>query len=180
MPKTISIWIGTALLASIAPFLLVTALTTGLVFFTGGAFAHEPVDQPLAFNHEKHLEALDEDCAACHSGCREGVNSGLPNTKACALCHSSPQGESAAEKQFIAMLEAGAQLEWRSLFQQPAHVFFSHRRHTTVAGLECDECHGDIGKSTAPPKYRAALRMDRCIGCHETSRAPTDCSACHR
>jgi hypothetical protein len=50
-----------------------------------------------------------------------------------------------------------------------------------VAGLKCEECHGAIAATTAPPS-RPLLRitMDTCVACHATKGVKTDCTHCHR
>ena len=151
-----------------------------VTFFANAKAVHAAEPQPIAFNHRVHAEEAELECATCHPGFAHGVSSGLPTTATCALCHSEAQGESAEEARLVELLENGAQLDWRPIFRQPPHVFFSHRRHVTVAGLECARCHGDIGASTAPPTDAAPLTMEQCIGCHEESDASIDCSACHR
>jgi hypothetical protein len=148
-------------------------------FLAYGPLAREAIQQPIAFNHQRHVEEGLE-CSACHTGCESQVSSGLPDAQVCALCHAEPQGEGAEEAKLVAALQAGDSLAWQSIFSQPPHVFFSHRRHVTVAGLECATCHGAIGESTAPPTERRALTMGQCIACHEKARASTDCTACHR
>lgn len=177
---TASRWAVPVLAAGLGSMLLCTAVTTGVVFFGTSTLAREIVDQPVAFSHKRHVEDQALECAACHSGCETGVSSGLPNVAACSLCHAEPQGESEAEREFVATIAAGRPVAWPSLFQQPAHIFFSHRRHTTVAKLECVTCHGDIAQSTAPPRVRSPLSMVRCIACHHQQGAAADCSTCHR
>lgn len=168
-------------LASGAVSFVVFALLSGSAVLLGGDFfAADIVQQPIAFNHQVHVEGQGMECALCHPGCATDIASGLPAASACALCHSEPQGESAEERRLVALLEAKTPLVWQSLFGQPAHVFFSHRRHTSVANIQCVTCHGSIGQSTAPPSTRNPLAMDQCIACHEERGASTDCSACHR
>jgi c(7)-type cytochrome triheme protein len=63
----------------------------------------------------------------------------------------------------------------------PGDVFFSHRRHVTVAKVECQTCHGAIGEATAPPGRPAVNQsMEWCISCHEKRQVSVDCNACHR
>jgi hypothetical protein len=160
---------------------LVFCVLGGVVGFLGnGRVAQARVVQPIAFNHSLHVEQEGMECTMCHRGADKAIRSSLPGARACSLCHLEPQGESAAEQQLADLLQEGAPLEWAPLFLQPPHVFFSHRRHVSVAQIECATCHGDIGTSTAPPDQRAPLTMDECIACHEQHAASTDCSACHR
>ena len=69
---------------------------------------------------------------------------------------------------------------WHSLFRQPPHIFYSHRRHVVTARLKCERCHGDIADSVSPPVRVVRLTMNDCIGCHESRGVATDCTTCHR
>jgi hypothetical protein len=61
------------------------------------------------------------------------------------------------------------------------HVYFSHRRHTTLAGIECAECHGNVESMTTPVvESYLPTSMEGCIKCHEERGAATECVACHR
>lgn len=180
MIKGAANWTLSALAAGVVPFLAVSAVTSGVVFFGSESVSGEVVVPLVEFNHQRHVDEVGLDCSNCHPGCKEGISSGLPSVAACALCHSEPQGDTATEAKLVATIEAGVEVKWSRLFQQPAHVFFSHRRHTTVAEIECAVCHGEIGQSTTMPRRRAPLQMERCIACHQERKAPTDCSACHR
>jgi hypothetical protein len=61
------------------------------------------------------------------------------------------------------------------------HVYFSHRVHTTVGGMECEDCHGPVEEWEEPPTRPnpALLSMHACITCHEDEGATIDCLACH-
>ena len=120
------------------------------------------------------------ECSSCHAYFTTEAFSGLPPLAACALCHSEPQGESPEEARVVQAIEEGSEIEWRRLFRQPPHVFFSHRRHVVVAELECTTCHGDIGSSSTPPVHPARLTMSQCIACHDRNAIAENCSACHR
>ncbi|GAB4157587.1 MAG: cytochrome c3 family protein [Planctomycetota bacterium] len=160
--------------------LIATGLAASVTFFGSTNLDPRPVVQPVQFNHKKHVEDAGLECESCHQGCKEGVHSGLPGLAACSLCHTEPQGESEAEKVIVRLVDEGKEPEWTSLFRQETYVFFSHRRHTTVAKLECKECHGDMGSSTEPPPTRMPVRMYQCWDCHERKHAPNDCTTCHR
>lgn len=163
-----------------AAFLLFLILGGVSGFFGLGAGAAAPAVQPIAFNHRLHVEEQGLACVDCHTGVLTEIQSGLPGAQDCELCHSEPQGESAEERKLVALLEAGTPLAWARLFRQPPHVFFSHRRHVVVAGLECTVCHGDIGASERPPLAPAPLAMEQCTRCHEQEGVPMSCAGCHR
>jgi hypothetical protein len=141
------------------------------------------VEQPVPYNHKVHLDA-GMDCAACHTGAREGTHAGIPTTDQCALCHRADREYPCTPDALARYLKAGEEIPWHQLHRAPRHVWFSHQRHVTAAGLDCAECHGDVKQKTEP-FTRAAFPsrqpgMDRCIACHRKERVTTDCTACHR
>lgn len=138
------------------------------------------VEQPVAFNHRIHVQDLELACTDCHQFYETETFSGLPEADTCAMCHEEAQSESAEEAKLVSLLSKGRPLEWQPLFAEPAHVFYSHRRHVGVAGIECEQCHGLIAESEIPPKSVEVLSMDDCIDCHVERQVGTDCSDCHR
>lgn len=136
--------------------------------------------QPIDFSHRVHVEDVGLDCTTCHEFFETETYSGLPTADTCAFCHVEAQGESPEEQRLVALLADGEPLQWQRLFRQPAHVFYSHRRHVTVAGLDCETCHGDFASTEAPPSRVERLAMEDCVACHEREGAGTDCTACHR
>ena len=163
---------------------LLAGVSGFLLFLIGSAvpsaLRRPAVHQPIAFNHQKHVKDNDLGCSTCHEFYEKEAFSGLPTSEICASCHLEPQGKSEEERKLVRLLKAGAPLDWKPLFLQPPHVYYSHRRHVVVAKLECPACHDAIGASSAPPRRVERLRMEDCIGCHEKRGAPTDCTACHR
>ena len=167
-------------LALATGFLLALALSSAVAFFANRHWEEGEVLQPIEFNHRIHVEDEGLECSQCHTQFEEGVHSGMPPTSLCALCHEEAQGESPGELRLVRMLEEGRELEWESVFRQPPHVFFSHSRHVTVAGIECTVCHGEVGTSERPPRAGSALTMDDCLSCHEREEVSDACSRCHR
>lgn len=138
------------------------------------------VVQPIAFNHRLHAGEQKIECSTCHPFYETEAFAGLPDADVCAMCHSEPQGVSDEEKKLVQLLKDGRPLVWSSLFRQPAHVYYSHRRHVMAARLKCEQCHGDFARTTAPPVRVARLTMTECVGCHEARRVAADCTTCHR
>lgn len=138
------------------------------------------VDQPVAFDHRLHARELEIDCATCHAFEEPAPFTGLPGIDACALCHSEPQGEGPEEAKVVRAVQSGAALPWESLYREPRHVFFSHRLHATVAGIECARCHPSMADARSPPARVRPIRMNGCLECHVTAGAETRCTACHR
>ena len=139
-----------------------------------------PAVQPVVFSHQKHVGELELECEQCHVHFREQAFSGLPTAEVCAECHLEAEGESPEELKLVKLLQEGKPLQWTSLFRQPAHVYFSHRRHASVAGIECQTCHGAFAETSAPPQRVRILSMDDCIDCHREQQVSEHCTACHR
>ena len=132
--------------------------------------------QPIAFDHAKHRPTA---CAVCHRGAESEARAGIPQRELCLECHAAPPRT--ASPVLWAASAPGTSIPWLRVARVPDHVFFSHRRHTALAGLECSSCHADVGQSTAPPgRARVRLDMNACLDCHRREGASEDCAACHR
>jgi Cytochrome c7 and related cytochrome c len=157
--------------------------TGAFVICAGGGmlFADRPTFQPYAYNHAVHTAKAD--CTLCHRGARDGARAGLPSLEVCTHCHATAPGSapSARDRAVWAKALQGSAPPWNRLYRLPAHVFFSHRRHVTVAGVACETCHGDMEHQKTPPKYALkALKMRDCISCHQQEKVMVDCTGCHR
>jgi c(7)-type cytochrome triheme protein len=156
----------------------------GLVFIAQTLFLHGSAvrsgPQPIAFNHAKHI-ASGLECVNCHTGARTEEHATVPALAMCMTCHESALSKSPEEAKIRAFAAAGREIPWQPVTHVPAHVYFSHRRHVQLAGLECSACHGAMEKLTAPPRVpNLQLDMDTCIACHQKKQARTDCNDCHR
>ncbi len=155
------------------PSLALTAL--GIIHF-----GSRSVRQPVEFNHRKHVTELGISCDTCHSSYQTQTFSGLPKAEDCAACHAEAQGSSDKERALVEKLKRGGTLEWKRLFAQPPHVFYSHRRHVVAGKIACATCHGGIADTTSPPRQVRKLAMQDCIGCHLKSKVSVACTTCHR
>lgn len=165
---------------AIAVIVVASTLVSAAGSFIAARVRRDDVVQPIAFNHRKHAGEQKIECSTCHAYYETEAFAGLPTADTCAMCHSEPLGKSAEEKKLIDLIRAGQPLVWKPLFRQPAHVFYSHRRHVMKAGLRCEQCHGKFAATTTPPLQVARLTMNECIECHEARRVATDCTTCHR
>jgi anaerobic selenocysteine-containing dehydrogenase len=121
------------------------------------------VQQPIQYNHAKHIEA-GLDCSFCHDGVETQSFAGIPPLETCATCHSEPMGKSAEEPKVVEHVKQGTPIAWQRVNQLASHVFFSHRRHVTLAKLECKTCHGAMAEATTPPARPAQnLSMKWCV-----------------
>ncbi len=148
-----------------------------LLFFSSGLGSKS--GQPILFNHKKHMEQGLE-CDACHRFFKTQTFSGMPNLATCLECHKEPVTQSSQEQKIRQFQEKGQEIPWRQIYEQPDHVFFSHRRHVVLGKMECKNCHGDIAQSEKPPmKPWVKMTMGWCMSCHAKNEVTNDCMACH-
>jgi len=150
-----------------------------LLFLFIGLSAGSKTEQPISFNHKKHLEQ-GVDCLTCHPYPKEQTLSGMPPLATCLECHKEPLTKNPEEEKIRQFQKKNQEIPWKKLYGQPDHVFFSHRRHVVLAKMECKSCHGDIGRSEKPPsKPWVKMTMKWCMDCHTKSKVTNDCLACH-
>jgi len=86
----------------------------------------------------------------------------------------------------LAIIEEKGEIEWERVYKVKDHVYFSHRIHTAVAKLECQECHGSVENMTVAIRSaggssdRGFMEMGWCVTCHKRKGAPRECSTCHK
>lgn len=164
---------------------ILAVLAASLIISTSASFfaariQKDDIVQPIAFNHRKHVAEQKIECSTCHEHYQTQAFSGLPTVDTCAMCHTEAIGKSAEEKKLVRLIREGKPLVWQSLFRQPAHVFYSHRRHVMQAKLACEQCHGRFADTTSPPVRVARLTMTECVECHTARGVAIDCTTCHR
>ena len=163
--------------------LLIVGLIGGAVVVAGAAIAlvGRSINQPIEFNHNLHIKKAGIECTDCHLYAIKGVRATIPNIEICADCHQEPQTESVQEARLLEYIRDGRRIPWRKIHRVPDHVYFSHRRHTSIAGIEGETCHGNVEEQTRSfTRPLRKLSMDRCLECHERNEASTDCVACHQ
>jgi len=161
-------------------FFLIGLVIGGVFFFLMISFGMvSKADQPISFNHKKHLEQGTE-CITCHRYFKTQTFSGMPEIAICIECHKDPITQNPEEEKIRKSFQEGKDIPWRRVYEQPDHVFFSHRRHVVLAKMDCKECHGNIGQSERPPSRPwIKMTMDWCMDCHARTKASNDCLACH-
>jgi hypothetical protein len=136
-------------------------------------------EQPISFDHKKHLEQ-GLACDACHRYYQTEKFSGMPNLMTCLECHKEPVTKSTEEEKIRQFQQARKEILWKRIYEQPDHVFFSHRRHVVLGKISCQTCHGEIEKREKPPtKPWVKMTMKWCMDCHTKTKANNDCLACH-
>ncbi|MDP6931699.1 MAG: cytochrome c3 family protein, partial [Myxococcota bacterium] len=57
-------------------------------------------------------------------------------------------------------------IQWERVHQLPDFVYFSHKRHV-LGGVECEECHGNVGEDFTVARRVNTLEMGWCLECHK-------------
>ncbi len=176
-------------LLSIAYFLFAWLLQIGVD--TG----YKPV-QAIEFSHRVHAGDNGIDCEYCHSSAKNSKTSGIPSVDVCMNCHKmiteykgEPYGghdkkffdaqiakvhEAAGwDKSKFAYTGKGKGIEWTRVHDLPDFAYYNHSQHVSVAGLECQTCHGPVEKMDRVEQY-SPLTMDWCISCHREKKVNLD------
>ncbi|MBT8244972.1 MAG: c-type cytochrome [Winogradskyella sp.] len=150
---------------------------------------YEPV-QPIHYSHRIHAGDNKIDCKYCHSSARVSKHSGIPSLNVCMNCHKSI-GEVAPEtlaegQEYGVDYNAEIQklykavgwdadnqkytgdtspVKWIRIHNLPDFAYFNHSQHVSVAGLECQTCHGPVEEMEIMYQH-APLTMGWCINCH--------------
>ncbi|RKD12435.1 cytochrome C [Pelobium manganitolerans] len=149
---------------------------------TGVQTGYQPV-QPIKFSHQLHAGTNQIDCQYCHSGAWKSKNATIPSLNICMNCHKYVQatdkynGEISPEIQKIyTALDYNPEtqkygnntrpIEWVRIHNLPDLAYFNHSQHVSVAGIECQKCHGPIQEMEEVYQY-SPLTMKWCINCHK-------------
>ena len=183
-----------------AIFLLLTSayFAYGYMMQVGVDQGYQPV-QPIHFSHKIHAGDNKIDCKYCHSSARVSKTSGIPSLNVCMNCHKSIyeyNGETTAEysKEFydgeIKKLYAATgwddaeqeytgdvqPVKWVRIHNLPDFAYFNHSQHVSVAGLECQTCHGPVEEMEVMYQY-SPLTMGWCINCHRETNVKVEDNA---
>ena len=161
-------------------FLLAGVVTAGAMALSGSAAPAGPT-QPLAFNHQVMVQAGVQ-CLFCHNDALRSPSPGMPSVELCMGCHKTIAADRPAIKKIADYYARGEPIPWARVNYVPRFVYFSHKVHLTVGGLNCENCHGDVGHMKVVEPV-AKMTMGWCLDCHsKQSNAPQlrDCVICHR
>ncbi len=178
------------LLVSAIVLLLVSAYLMFAYFMQVGVDqGYQPV-QPIHYSHKIHAGDNKIDCNYCHSSARRSKTSGVPSLNVCMNCHKNisevaeDTGNEEYSKEFydaeIAKLYDAVgwdaenmqytgetkPVKWVRIHNLPDFVYFNHSQHVTVAGVECQKCHGPVEEMEIMEQF-APLTMGWCINCHK-------------
>lgn len=146
--------------------------------------------QPIKFSHQIHAGVNQIDCQYCHGGAYKSKNASIPSANVCMNCHTTVtaadhyNGEISPEiaKIYRAVdydpdtREYGNNpkpIEWVRVHNLPDFAYFNHSQHVTVAGVECQTCHGPIENMEEIYQY-SPLTMKWCIDCHKETSVDMD------
>lgn len=140
--------------------------------------------QPLQFPHVK-MVSIGVPCLYCHPGALTGPSPGLPTVAKCNACHQQVAKTNPDVEKFNVYVKNNEPIPWVPVFILPDFVYYSHRPHI-AAGLNCENCHGEIGQETVTQPQK--MNMGWCLSCHRTRFKDdpvmltklTDCVTCHR
>jgi mono/diheme cytochrome c family protein len=190
-------------LVSAILFLLVSAyFAYGYLMQIGVDQGYEPV-QPIHYSHRIHAGENGIDCKYCHSAARVSKHSNIPSLNVCMNCHKniSEVAETTATEEYskafydeqIAKLYDAVgwdkslqkytgktkPVKWVRIHNLPDHVYFNHSQHVSVAGVECQTCHGPVEEMEIM-KQHAPLTMGWCINCHRETNVKVEDNAYYK
>lgn len=171
-------------------FLLLTSayFVYGFLMQIGVDQGYEPI-QPIHYSHRIHAGSNEINCKYCHSSARVSKHAGIPSLNVCMNCHkniaevaestATPEYSKAFYDEQIQKLYKAVgwdqstqsytgktePVKWVRIHNLPDFVYFNHSQHVTVAGIECQKCHGPV-ETYEIQKQFAPLTMGWCINCH--------------
>lgn len=173
-------------------FLLLSAgyFAYGWMMQVGVDQGYAPV-QPIHYSHRIHAGDNQIDCNYCHSSARKSKHSGIPSLNVCMNCHKTisevaEATQTEGEKEYGVDYNAEIKklytavgwdvdsqsytgdtqpVKWVRIHNLPDFAYFNHSQHVTVAGVECQKCHGPVEEYEIMEQF-APLTMGWCINCH--------------
>ena len=147
--------------------------------------------QPIHYSHKIHAGDNEIDCNYCHSSARRSKTAGIPSLNVCMNCHKNISEYTGPEDlangytaefyndQIAKLYDAvgwddedqsytGEEIpvKWIQVHNLPDFVYFNHSQHVSVAGLECQKCHGPVEEMEIVEQY-SQLTMRWCLDCHK-------------
>jgi len=128
------------------------SMVVGWIIFPKVLYSQK--SQPFDFNHQMHVDLVDDGCQSCHFFREDGTFSGVPRLAQCVGCHDEMQGRSLNETVFYEQYVLNdREVPWLVSARQPDCVFFSHGAHIFGAKMDCITCHGPVGTSETLKPY---------------------------
>ena len=171
-------------------FFTSTYFAYGYLMQVGVDQGYQPI-QEIHYSHKIHAGDNQIDCKFCHSAARTSKTAGIPSLNVCMNCHKTideytgPVTEQYTKEFYDGEIQklydavgwdpenmayTGVQkpVKWTRIHNLPDHVYFNHSQHVTVAGVACQQCHGDV-QTMEVVEQHAPLTMGWCINCHRTT-----------
>jgi mono/diheme cytochrome c family protein len=184
-------------LVSVIMLMLISAyFVYGYLMQIGVDQDYEPV-QPIHYSHRIHAGSNGIDCKYCHSAARVSKNAGIPSLNVCMNCHkniaevadttATPEHSKAFYDGEIQKLYDAVgwdrtlqkytgktqPVKWVRIHNLPDFAYFNHSQHVTVAGVECQKCHGPV-QTYEVMKQFAPLTMGWCVNCHRETNVKVE------
>jgi len=175
-----------------------------LSLYSIGVVENYQPSQPIEFPHSVHAGTNGIDCKYCHNSVTKSKTAGLPTVNVCMNCHKQVNGRTPEQQEKIKNIYAAAgwdpegagkytgetkEIVWNKVHVLPDHVYFSHKQHVVVGGVDCKQCHGDMASMTETAKVqpvselnkvegniqltKPTLTMGWCIECHKEKEIST-------
>jgi mono/diheme cytochrome c family protein len=158
--------------------------------------------QPIHYSHKIHAGENGIECKYCHSSARVSKHSGIPSLNVCMNCHKSIAEFSGSKdstyveytKEFYTAeiqklydavgWDKTAQkytgktkpVKWVRVHNLQDFVYFNHAQHVSVAGVECQTCHGPV-ETMEIMRQHSPLTMGWCINCHRETNVKVEGNA---
>jgi mono/diheme cytochrome c family protein len=128
--------------------------------------------QPIPFSHKLHAGEYEIDCKYCHTGVEKGKSANIPSANICMNCHNAIKTTSPIIQKIYEHIEKDEPIQWVRVHNLPDLAYFNHQQHVKVAGLDCENCHGNI-KEMEVVQQASLLTMGWCIDCHRKTEVNT-------
>jgi mono/diheme cytochrome c family protein len=176
-------------LVSVIILMLMSAFYVYSFFMQVGVDQDYAPIQPIHYSHRIHAGSNGIDCKYCHSAARVSKNAGIPSLNVCMNCHKSiaEVSDTTATADYSKAFYDGEiqklykavgwdqtmqkytgktqPVKWVRIHNLQDFVYFNHAQHVSVAGIECQTCHGPV-QTYEIQKQFAPLTMGWCINCH--------------
>ncbi|CAM4278497.1 c-type cytochrome [Zobellia roscoffensis] len=162
---------------------------------------YQPI-QPIHYSHRIHAGDNKIECKYCHSSARVSKTSGIPALNVCMNCHKSiyqvadetlEEGKreygvdynKEIKKLYAAVgwdeenqkyTGESQPVKWVRIHNLPDFAYFNHSQHVSVAGIECQHCHGPVEEMEIMYQY-APLTMGWCVNCHRETEIKVEGNA---
>ena len=162
---------------------------------------YQPI-QPIHYSHRIHAGDNQIECKYCHSSARTSKTSGIPSLNVCMNCHKSISEVADQTSEFSSVTEDYSKefydkeiqklykatgwdpatqsysgetqaVEWVRIHKLPDFAYFNHSQHVSVAGVQCQTCHGPVEEMEIMYQ-NAPLTMGWCINCHRETDVKMD------